>query len=122
MSGTIYDYYPLDENNHYKRMQKCSKIKSRKKLLKYLKTTDANILAACHATDSYGKMLLTMEWVPTIENPSTKGAFITQRADDIYNSADAPVMDTLFSFTSQVNLFLILTMSLYSYKNYFNIF
>lgn len=102
VSGAALDYFALYEPDHYKRVQECFDIEDKTKLIEYLKSTDSKILAECYATQDFGKLLVSLPWVPTIENPSTKGAFLTKSPEDILNSNEAPMMDILFSFTSEV--------------------
>lgn len=103
MSGTVFNYYALYEPHHLRRMQDYANIEDKNKLIEYLKTTDTNTLANCSKADTLGTTLLVVPWAPTIENPSTKGAFITKTPEGIYNSDKAPTMDAMFSFDSQVN-------------------
>lgn len=39
---------------------------------------------------------------PTIESSSVVGAFLTKMPEEIYNSNEAPAMDTMFSLTTEV--------------------
>lgn len=102
MSSTALNYYALSVENHLKRMQECTKIKGKHELVEYLKKTHSNILAQCYKTDDLGEILIDMPWVPTVETNS-KGAFFTKKPEEIYKSNKAPVMDAMFSFTSQVD-------------------
>lgn len=102
LSSTSFNFYTLFEPNHLKRLQECSEIDDKKMLIEYLQTADSDILAKCASTNDLGKLLLAAPWVPTIENASTKGAFITKTPEEIYNSDKAPVLDTMFTFTSDV--------------------
>lgn len=101
MSGVSLVYWALDEPNHFKRMQQFTNIDDRSELVDYLKTANAQNLAASMPT-SNTEILLSFPWVPTIENSATRGAFLTQRPEDIYNSDEAPIMDAMFTFTSEV--------------------
>lgn len=105
MSSTAFNYYALFEPNHLKRMQDYTKVEDNAKLIEYLKNADSKTLANCYQTGNLELILLDSPWVPTIESPSTKGAFITKTPEEIYNSDAAPVMDTMFSFNSQVPLY-----------------
>lgn len=105
MSGSAFTYFALTEGDHMKRMQNCSKTNDMKMVVKYLKTTETDVIAQCGFETVWGKTLKP-NWTPTIEKPNTVGAFITQSPDDIYNSDSAPVMDTMFSITNQVSFFL----------------
>lgn len=98
-NGSPFGYFSLSESNHMNRMQECSNINEPLRLIEYLRATDSKTLIQCHF-DS-GKTMKP-EWAPTIEKPDTPGAFISQMPEDTYNSSQAPIMDALFSFTSQV--------------------
>ena len=102
ISGSSLNYYPLYEPNHLERMQNFSNIQDKQKLVEYLKTADSATLANAHRTNDLGQFLLETCWVPTIENPEIKGAFMTKTPEEIYKSDKAPVMDVMFSFASQV--------------------
>lgn len=102
ISSTALNYYTLYEPNHLERMQKYSNKQSTDELVEYLKTTDTDTLAKCETTNDFGPILLHSFWVPTIEDPETKGAFITKHPEEIYQSDDVPAMDILFSFNSEV--------------------
>lgn len=41
-------------------------------------------------------------WIPVVENRNAPSAFLTDVPENILKSRDAPVMDTMFSFTDQV--------------------
>lgn len=100
-SGSAYSYFALREGNHRKKLQECFQINDLANLLEYLRATDSDILVECYFQMDWGKTIRP-NWVPTIEEPGTPGAIITQSLDEIYNSDKAPVMDTMFSFNSQV--------------------
>lgn len=100
-SGTAFTYFALSTGDHLVRMQEFSKINETNDLIEYLKTVDSMTLANCHTMDSI-EYRLSSPWAPTIENSKAHGAFLTRIPDEIYNSANAPAMDTLFSFNSQV--------------------
>lgn len=100
ISGTALTYFALSEPNHMERMQNYSGIKDIEKLIEYLKTIDSEMIAKCHETTEF-KHLFISPWVPTIEIMK-KGAFITRRPEEIYSYDTNLVMDTLWSFTSQV--------------------
>lgn len=103
MSDTALNYYALSEKNHLKRMQDCTKIYDKRELVEYLKTTWTIVLSHCTKL-TIEKTLPDIPWGPTIESPNTKGAFITEKPEQIYKSDKAPTMDAMFSFTSQVNI------------------
>lgn len=102
LSGSAFDYFALSEVNHLERMREFSKIDDKAKVVEYLKTADSKLLADIGSINSFGKTLIP-PWAPTIESPMTPGAFLTKTLDAIYESDNAPVLDVMFSFTSQVN-------------------
>lgn len=99
-SGSAFSYYAFSDRNHLDQMKNCSEIHDEGKLIEFLKTVDSKDLEECQ-TFSF-KNPNTVPWAPTTESPKTIGAFKTQPPNEIYNSDDPPVMDTLFSFTSEV--------------------
>lgn len=99
-SGSAFSAYALRKANHLRLIQECFKIKEMSSLVDYLKTANASTLNQCYRLEFPGEMLPT--WVPTIERVGTKGAFFEKTPDEIYSSSEAPIMDTMFSFTSQV--------------------
>lgn len=101
MSGTVYSYFAMTEGNHTQKMRKCAQTWDEKAIILWMKQTDYKTILKCYFENDWGKTLKP-EWVPTIEPPHTKGGIITESPDDIWNSAAAPFLDTLFSFTSQV--------------------
>lgn len=99
-SGSAFSFYALSKDDHLKRMQEFSKINDKDKLIEFLKTANSKELSESQPF-SFGKILYA-PWVPTIESSTTKGAFISTKPDEIYNSNEAPVLDSLFSVTSVV--------------------
>lgn len=112
LSGSIFNNFALTETNHLQRMKDCTEITDQKKLIEYLKVADGETLAKCHSLSQFGKTLLS-PWTPTIERATTIGAFLSKTPEDIYNSDTAPVLDTWFSFASQVRFYI---------SNYFDLF
>lgn len=100
-SGSAFNFFALTRENHLERMQECSKAKDSNEMIEYMKTTDSEVLAKCYFDINWGKTIKP-KWVPTIEKPGTKGAFITQSPEEIYSSDKPPVVDALFSFASKV--------------------
>lgn len=96
------NFFALSQANHLKRMKEFANITDETKLIEYLKTANSSILADFLTLNTFDKTLIP-PWAPTIENPSTNGAFITKTPDEIYSSNSAPVLDAMFSFTSQVS-------------------
>lgn len=101
LSGSAFDFFALSESDHFERIQEFAKIFDREQLIEFLKIANSTDLANLHTLSSFGKTLIS-PWAPTIENPKTVGAFLTKPLKEIYQSNNAPVMDTMFSFTSQV--------------------
>lgn len=92
MSGSASDWW-FRKGNHTKEIQECLQTKkSDNELVEHLKTLNASTLSNCNY----------LPWVTFIENPETPGAFISQTPDEIYKSDEAPIMDTMFGFGSQV--------------------
>lgn len=107
-SGSAFCAYALRKANHVQQTQKCLKIYQMSSLIDYLKAAKPSTLTACDPLIYPGT--ITPKWVPTIESPSTEGAFFTKSPDDIYSSGEAPAMDSMFSFTNQV-LFIYILMT-----------
>lgn len=101
MSSTALNYYALSDENHLERMKKFANIQDEKQLVEYLKKTKNIALSQIESNADFG-VLLDFRWGPTVESAETEAAFITKTAKEIYESDDAPAMDTMFSFTSQV--------------------
>ncbi|XP_031635932.1 cholinesterase 2-like [Contarinia nasturtii] len=101
LSSTALNYYSLYEPNHLERVQNCTNIQDKNKLIEYLRKGDAGTIAECGQMMKMEPIRFESPWVPTIENPKTRGAFITKSPEEIYKSEKAPIMDTLFTFNSQ---------------------
>lgn len=101
MSGSLFSYFALTEGDHVNRIKECFNINEHYSLIEFLKTSASEILTQCHFTKDWGKTLKP-KWTPTIEVSTAENAFLTQSPDEIYDSAEAPVIDSLFSFTTQV--------------------
>lgn len=110
MSGSIYSYFALTEGNHLEKIKECASITNTIQIIEYMKTANSSDILTCYFKDDWGKTIKP-EWVPTIEPKGTTNAFITQSPDIIWNSSKAPVIDTLFSFTSKVCTFLFCVIS-----------
>lgn len=95
MSGSALQYYVLwaYNNNREEQIQNCAKTNDTQKIIELLKTASGRALLNCNKPG----------WNPTIESTHTKDAFLTQSPDDIYNSSEAPIIDTMFSFASKVS-------------------
>lgn len=100
-SGTMFTATAFNATTHWHRIPRCFGVNdNRNEIIEYLKTADSKILRTCDPYIYPGE--LQLNWVPTIECQNTSGAFLTQTPDEIFNSGTAPIMDTMFSFTSQV--------------------
>lgn len=100
-SGAALNSFAVRKADHMQILQECTKISDTTKLIEYLKNADNNILRECSPFDSkLGSLIIT--WVPTIERPHIRGAFLTKTPVQIYDSNEAPVMDAMFTFNSEV--------------------
>lgn len=99
-SSSALNFHSLRRFNHTKTVQKCSQLENIDEIIAHIKTASADILGACNSTRSMENILLT--WVPTVEPAGAIRPFLDATPEQIYNSNNAPVMDALFSFTSQV--------------------
>lgn len=101
-SGAAFSSFAIRKANHAQVLQECTEIYDPKKLVEHLKTADKNALRTCSPFDvASGSLIIT--WVPTIERANISGAFLTKTPEEIYNSNEAPVMDAMFAFNTQVN-------------------
>lgn len=100
-SGTIFSGTAFNKTTHWQRIPECFGINDdREQIMEFLKEANSRILSACYPFVYPGQ--IQMHWVPTIESQNTTGAFLTQTPEEIFNSKKAPIIDTMFSFTSQV--------------------
>ena len=91
-SGSV-NAWQFRKNNHVDELQECLQTKKTgNQLSEYLKTAKNSALSNCNY----------LSYVPVYESSDTKGAFISETPDEIYNSTKAPVMDAMFSYNSQV--------------------
>lgn len=104
-SSSSFSHYAYPDRNHLDQMKKCTKIDDEKKLIAFLKTVDSDGLDVCQ-TFSFTNAN-AVPWAPTIESAETVGAFKTKLANEMY-SEDPAVMDTLFSFNSQVLVYCLI--------------
>lgn len=94
VSGTV-SPLKLRTGNHLLDVQKCLDFNgTHTKLLDYMKTASISTLDKCR----------NLTGTLFIQRPNAPGAFITKTPDEIYNSDSAPVMDAMFTFTSQVKI------------------
>ncbi len=70
-------------------------------MIEYIRVSDARDIAQCYYRDDWGKTLKP-EWVPTVEPRNTSNGILTECPTDIWTSANAPVIDTLFTMVSAV--------------------
>lgn len=89
------------KRNHAQQIRDCLQIIEENDLIESLKTQNSTVLARCHPYIFPSD--LDLFWAPTIENYRTRGAFMTKTPDEIYNSDNAPSLDAVFSFNSQVS-------------------
>ena len=99
-SSSSLTFYALRRTTHLQPIRECSQLDQIDEIIDYLKTTSVETLAKCYSNRNMNCILLN--WAPTIEPSGTIGAFLNRSAEEIYKSDSAPVMDALFSFTSQV--------------------
>lgn len=94
MSGSA-SRWKVQHFNHTAQLQRCLQINgTASALIDYMKVVDFTTLAKCS----------NLTWVVFYENPNATNAFITKTPEEIYNSDNPPVMDTMFSITSQVRI------------------
>lgn len=99
MSSSALSSYLIRKASQLPQIQECSRINDTTKLIEFLKVANASELSECYAIKpTYFQTI----WVPTIESASVVGAFLTKMPEEIYNSNEAPVMDTMLSLTTQV--------------------
>lgn len=102
-SGTGSVWFILRKANHVPEIRKCLRTNETNmdKLVAQLKTADRRVLQMCSLHDFSKSFVLT--WVPTVEKANAREPFLTKSPNDIYNSDDAPIMDSLFSFNAEVS-------------------
>lgn len=106
-SGSAFNAFAIRRKNHLKLIQNCAKSEDTDKLIDYLKMTDmSKILYECCPIETMKVGVVTerirFTWAPTIEMPYSRGAFLTKTPSEIYNSAEALMMDSMFSFNAEV--------------------
>lgn len=102
ISSSAFCYYALNPAGNLDKIQKCTKIYDRRKLIEYLKTANSSELIKCYPYHTYDYTNIT--WAPKIESPSAPRAFQTKHPEDIYNSCEAPAMDAMFGINNEVFL------------------
>lgn len=100
-SGSAFDNFALTYENHVHYVQHSLKINHLNKMIEYLKTASSSELRKLAPTWTGSKYYSV--WAPSIEKSNTPNAFLTKTPEEIYNSADAPILDAMFSFMAQVS-------------------
>lgn len=100
ISFSAFNAYELSATNHLSIVQECAKIYDRDNLVEYLQTSNVSTLVQCAPFDKNEPFLLT--WTPTIESVNTTESFLVEKPENIYNSNEAPSIDTMFGFMSTV--------------------
>lgn len=102
-SSTVFCPYAIKRENHLQLLRNCSHFNDTNAIIEYLKMTQADRISNdCFPLEHFRRIAKPIIWVPTIEKPNTRGAFLTKTPMDIYNSDEAPVMDAMFSFMKDV--------------------
>lgn len=100
ISNTAFSGTALFKENHVEHMQKCLQIKETNDIVEFIKTSNITILRDCYSIEYLSHT--PPHWTPTIEIPNAISPFLTKTPDEIYSSDNAPVMDAMFSFATQV--------------------
>lgn len=101
-SGAAMSSIFLRKANRLQQAHDCSHANNSTELIEHLKTANASVLAECYALQS--PYYFHSVWSPSIESSSVVGAFQTKTPEEIYNSNEAPIMDTMFSMSTAVNI------------------
>lgn len=97
MSGTV-SPRNLHRDSQLPYVRRCLQFKgSNAELLDYMKSAPSATLSKCHYMDR----------ILHIEGPNAAAPFITKTPDEIYDSDEAPVIDAMYTFASQVNFLFI---------------
>lgn len=99
-SSSAFSHYALTKANNLQQLRDFVKINDTKELIEYLRIAESGFLSTKYPFEFL--KTLTVPWIPTIETPNSIEAFMTKTPDEIYNSDEAPVVDTMFSFNSKV--------------------
>lgn len=97
-STSGFSAWALRRANHIPEIQNCTQIYEMNELIGYLKTANSSAFEKCYPWQLLGPLDPT--WVPTIECPTAKKAFMTKPLEDIYRSNNL-AMDAMFSFTPE---------------------
>lgn len=99
LSGTAFNtFYNMEPNDQLQLAKNCFRIHDTEGLIAFLTTANVSSLIKCNILDADFK-----GWLPTIEQSNVPAAFLTKTPDEIYNSDEAPIIDAMYSVTSQVN-------------------
>lgn len=91
-SGCVSNFH-LRKDNHLPILQECLQMnKTGNELAKFLKTASRLELSGCNY----------LPWIISMESPNAPQPFISQTPAEIYKSDKAPVMDAIFTISSQV--------------------
>lgn len=101
ISSSAFSPYALRKADHVHQIRNCSRSQDMSKLVEYIKTSEAHTLRECYMYHFPGK--LNPVWVPTIESPHNKGAFMTKTPEEMYSLGLVRAKDVMFSFATQVN-------------------
>lgn len=95
-SGSAFNAW--QRGTHVKLIQECSNLNGTNEIVQFLKTASSQRLLRCRSGS------IDQAWLPTIESSQTRGAFLTQPPEEIYQ-IDRPLpIHIMFSFNSQVIL------------------
>lgn len=95
-SGSALNPFFIRKTNQLQQIQNFLKIIDSVKLIEYLKMANPTILT------KFFTLKMPFVFQPTIESSSINGAFLSKTPEDIYNSNEAPAIDTMFSLTTDV--------------------
>lgn len=101
MSGSVFSYFALTPENHRQKMGECAHTDKLHQMTEYVVKSDYRDLIQCYYQYDLG-ITLKPDWVPTIEVSNAVKPFITLPPEEIWKSRNAPVIDTFFTFVTQV--------------------
>lgn len=96
MSGSVLYAIPpnLIVQNNVDLLKNCTEIQDMDKLIEYIETAPVSDISKCSKMGS-------AIWAPTIECLNAPKPFLTKQPEEILNSDQKPIMDTMFSFNSE---------------------
>lgn len=97
-SGSAFNAW--QRGTHVELIQECSKLNEEDEMIEFLRAASSQRLLGCKPKTQPGGV--EQAWLPTIESPQTRGAFLTQPPEEIYRSDRPLPIHTMFSFNSQV--------------------